>query len=183
MTESMAKMIFFATMFSSFCSLARWELGFPGGSDGKAFTYNPADLSSVSGLGRSPGGGHGNPHQFSCLENPHGQRSLAGCKELDTTGRLSTAQHIRKQINLKRDVKERCVCVCVYVCVCVCVCVCVWDWLIHWLVREHFSPSRVVRCRIWRLLESRATFASILKDPGTGHSVHHQNPRGEPLQP
>ena len=28
------------------------------------------DLSSVSGLGRSPGGGHGNPFQYSCLENP-----------------------------------------------------------------------------------------------------------------
>ena len=42
------------------------------------------------GLGRSPGGGHGNPLQYSCLENPHGQRSLAGYspwghKELDTT--------------------------------------------------------------------------------------------------
>ena len=47
-------------------------------------------------LGRSPGGGHGKPLQHSCLENPHGQRSLAGyspggCKEWDTTERLSTA--------------------------------------------------------------------------------------------
>ena len=133
--------------------------GFPGGSDGKESTYNAGDLGSIPGLGRFPGGGHGNPFQYSCLENPHGQRSLVGYspwgrKESDMTDRLSTAQHIRKQRNLKRDVKERCVCVCVYVCVCV------WDWLIHWLVREHFLPSRVVRCRIWRLLESRATFAS-----------------------
>ena len=30
------------------------------------------------GLGRSPGGGNGNPFQYSCLENPHGQRSLTG---------------------------------------------------------------------------------------------------------
>ena len=29
-------------------------------------------------LGRSPGGGHGNPLQYSCLKIPHGQRSLAG---------------------------------------------------------------------------------------------------------
>ena len=29
-------------------------------------------------LGRSPGGEHGNPLQYSCLENPRGQRSLAG---------------------------------------------------------------------------------------------------------
>ena len=43
----------------------------------------------------SPGGGHGNPLQYSCLENPHGQRSLAGYspwghKELDMTKQLST---------------------------------------------------------------------------------------------
>ena len=36
------------------------------------------DPSSILGLGRSPGGGHGNPLQSSCLENPHGQRSLEG---------------------------------------------------------------------------------------------------------
>ena len=71
-------------------------LGFPGGSDGKESAYNAGDLGLICGLGRSPGGGHGNPVQYSCLENPHGQRSLAGyhpqgCKELDTTGQLSTA--------------------------------------------------------------------------------------------
>jgi len=45
-----------------------------------------------------PGGGHGNPLQYSSLENPHGQRSLAGYspqgrKESGTTERLSTKQH------------------------------------------------------------------------------------------
>ena len=30
------------------------------------------DTGSVPGWGRSPGGGHGNPLQYSCLENPHG---------------------------------------------------------------------------------------------------------------
>ena len=48
----------------------------------------------IPGSGRSSGEGHGNPLQYSCLENPHGQRSLAGYsplhrKELDTTERLS----------------------------------------------------------------------------------------------
>ena len=61
---------------------------FPGGSDGKESVCNVGDLGSVSGLGRFPGGVHGNPLQYSCLENPHGQRSLAGYspwghKELD----------------------------------------------------------------------------------------------------
>ena len=32
----------------------------------------------IPGSGRSPGGGHGNPLQYSCLENPNGQRNLAG---------------------------------------------------------------------------------------------------------
>ena len=55
------------------------------------------DAGSVPGSGRSPGGGHGTPLQYSCLENPHGQRSLAarspwGHRESDTTARLSTAQ-------------------------------------------------------------------------------------------
>ena len=54
-------------------------------------------LGSIPGLGRSPGGGHGNPLHYSCLENPHGQRSLVddspwSCKESDTTEQLRTAQ-------------------------------------------------------------------------------------------
>ena len=62
----------------------------PSGSDGKESTCNVGDLSSVPELGRSPGGGHGNLLHYSCLENPHGQRSLAGyspwgSKELDVT--------------------------------------------------------------------------------------------------
>ena len=54
-------------------------LGFPGGSDGKKFSFNVGDLGSIPRLGRSPGGGHGNPLQYFCLENPHGQRNLEGC--------------------------------------------------------------------------------------------------------
>ena len=74
-------------------------MGFPGGSNGKESACSVGDLGSIPGLGRSPGGGHGNPLQYSCLENPHGQRSLAGCspwghKELHMTERLSTAQGV-----------------------------------------------------------------------------------------
>ena len=55
---------------------------------------NERDLGLIPGLGRSPGGEHGNPLQCSCLENPHGQRSLVGyspwChKESDMTELLS----------------------------------------------------------------------------------------------
>ena len=53
-------------------------MGFPSGSDGKESAYNAGDLGSVPGLGRCPGGGHGNPLQYSYLYTPHGQRSLVG---------------------------------------------------------------------------------------------------------
>ena len=51
------------------------------------------DSGFTPGSERFPGGGHGNPFQYSCLENPHGLRSLAGyspCghKELDMAERL-----------------------------------------------------------------------------------------------
>ena len=54
---------------------------------------NSGGMGSIPGLGRSPAGGHGNPLQYSCLENPCGQRSLAGFspwgrKESDTAERL-----------------------------------------------------------------------------------------------
>ena len=52
-------------------------------------------LGSIPELERCPGGGHSNPLQYSCLENPHGQWCLAGYspwgrKESDTTEQLST---------------------------------------------------------------------------------------------
>ena len=46
-------------------------LGFSGGSDGKESACNVGDLGSIPQMGKSPGGGHGNPLQYSCLENPH----------------------------------------------------------------------------------------------------------------
>ena len=65
-------------------------MGFPGDSDGKESSCSAGDLGSIPGLGRSPGRKHGNPLEYFCLENPHGQRSLVGYspqgrKESDTT--------------------------------------------------------------------------------------------------
>ena len=48
-------------------------LGFPGGSDGKESACNAGDIGDanlIPGLVRSPGEGHGNPLQYSYLENP-----------------------------------------------------------------------------------------------------------------
>ena len=53
-------------------------LGFLGSSVGKESPFSVGDLGSIPGSGSSPGVGHGNPLQYSCLENPHGQGSLAG---------------------------------------------------------------------------------------------------------
>ena len=89
----------------------RMVLGVPGGSDGRESACNTWDLGSVPGLGGSPGGGHANPLHYSCLKNPHGQRSLAGyspwgCKELDTTEWLST--HIMEMVYRNQHFYVRC---------------------------------------------------------------------------
>ena len=65
----------------------------PGGTESKESAYSAGDPGSIPGSGKSPGEGNGNPLQYCCLENPHGQRSLAGYflwgrEELDTTDRL-----------------------------------------------------------------------------------------------
>ena len=71
----------------------------PGSSVGKEFALNEGDLGLIPGLGRSPAG-YGNPLQYSCLENPHGRKRLAGYspwghKELDMSEHLSTAHAFR----------------------------------------------------------------------------------------
>ena len=72
-------------------------MGFPGSSDGKESTCNAEDLGSIPALGRSPGGGHGNSLQYSCLENPMNRgawwTTVHGVTESDMTERLSTGQH------------------------------------------------------------------------------------------
>ena len=70
----------------------RWERIHLQCSDGKESTCN----GLIPGLGRSPGGGHDNPLQYSYLKNPHRQRSMAdyspwGRKDSDMTERLSIA--------------------------------------------------------------------------------------------
>ena len=76
--------------------------GFPGGSDGKEPILNTRDLASIPGSGRSPGGGNGNPLQYSYLENPMDRGAWRatvspwGHKELDTTEQLTLSlSHIK----------------------------------------------------------------------------------------
>ena len=74
-------------------------MGSPGGSDGKESACSTGDLGPITGLGRSPGGGHGNPPPYSCLENPMGrgawQATVYGVVKSQT--QLSNqAQHMDK---------------------------------------------------------------------------------------
>ena len=77
----------------SFCISLCLFGGFPGGTVVKNPPVNAGDArdaGSIPGLGRSPGGGHGNPLQYSCLENPMDREALRGyspwgCKEPDIT--------------------------------------------------------------------------------------------------
>ena len=58
------------TILAVFMNTAPIQGDFPGGSDGKASVYNAGHPGSITGSGRSPGEGNGNPLQYSCLENP-----------------------------------------------------------------------------------------------------------------
>ena len=73
-------------------------MGFSGGLVGKESACNAGDLNSIPGSGRFPGEGNGNPLQYSCLDESHGQRTLAGYspwghKESGTTEPLNMHAH------------------------------------------------------------------------------------------
>ena len=82
-----------------------WE--FSGDSDGlkKKFTFNTGDLGLIPRLGRFPGGGNGNPLQYSCLENSIDrggwQATLHGDhKELDTTELLTLSLGYKSKLEI-----------------------------------------------------------------------------------
>ena len=52
-------------------------VGFPGGSVVKNLPVDAGDAGSIAGSGRCPGGGHGNPIQYSCMENSRQRRLVS----------------------------------------------------------------------------------------------------------
>ena len=91
-------------------------MGFPGGADGRESVCSAEDLSSTSGLERSPGEGNGYPLQYSCLENSmdresHGQRRQAGyrqwsCKQWDTTEQLTFSLFLGIHLGLSQQCRH-----------------------------------------------------------------------------
>ena len=79
-------------------------LGLPRWLRGKESTYDAGDTGSIFGSGRSPGGGHGNSPQYSCLENPMDRvawwATVHEVAEIQTRlTRLSTAQHVQNVLD------------------------------------------------------------------------------------
>ena len=79
--------------------------GFPGGSDGRESACGAGDWDLIPGSGRSPGGGHGNPHQYSCLENPMDRGAWRATVHGVTKNRTRlNDQHIGCQFEGCRDI-------------------------------------------------------------------------------
>ena len=77
----------------------------------KNLPTNTGDAGWIPGLRRSPGVGNGNPFQYSCLENPHGQRRLVGYrpwghKESETIEQLSKNRSSRFRVRTKERLKK-----------------------------------------------------------------------------
>ena len=90
--ESPALQVDFLHLSHQGCSICLFAL--PWWLSDKESATNAGGLGLIPGSGRSPGEGNGNPPQYSCQENPRGQRSMAGCspqghKESDMTDRLN----------------------------------------------------------------------------------------------
>ena len=79
-------------------------MGFPRSSAGKESACNAGDLGLISGLGRSPGEGNGNPFQYSCLENP--MDSLAGYS-LWGSKKLNMIEQLLLSLSFKGKKEER----------------------------------------------------------------------------
>ena len=77
--------------------------------NGKKSACNERDMNLIPGSGRSPRRGNGNPHQYSCLENPmdRGAWWATVAKELDTTERLNSCCGRSKLIQHRNGITQR----------------------------------------------------------------------------
>ena len=90
------------------------ELDYPshlsfGGSDDKESAYNSGDSDLIPGLGRSPGGGHENPLQYSCLENPHGRGTWRATVPGGSQESMTRLSHWTRTSHILQDLR---LCIC-----------------------------------------------------------------------
>ena len=117
------------------------------------------DSGSIPGLGRFPGAGCGNPLQYSCLENPHRQRSLAcyrpwGHKELNTTEATNTSQ----QQNTNKEVQR------------------IPLFNIQAVLKAFLTPHNPVPCTKWTINSKQPAGEKKKKKDGTRwHWINHQD--------
>ena len=128
-------------------------MGFPGGTGGKESTCNAEDLrdlGSIPGLKRSPGGGHGNPLQYSCLENPidrgawwataHGvAQSWTWLKWLSMHARSYSVVHIQYPVITTMEKIRQCVYM--YVCVYIYVYIKLNHLIVHLKLTQHCKST------------------------------------------
>ena len=75
---------------------------------GKDSTCNTGDVGLISGLGRSPGGGHGNPNQYSCLETPMDRGAWrATVHSMAESDMIEATEYIQREAELGDKKKER----------------------------------------------------------------------------
>ena len=96
------------------------------------------DVGSIPELGRSPGEGHGNPLQYSCLENPMDKGAWRAAVH-----RVSKSQTQLKQVSIYIYIY-----IYIYMCVCVCVCICVCILFIFFPIMVYHKIWNIVPCGI-----------------------------------
>ena len=73
----------------------------------KNLPANVGDVGSIPGSGRSPGGGHGNPSQYSCLENPMDRGACRATVHGVTTSQTQLSMHTgRPQEKIPKCVQD-----------------------------------------------------------------------------
>ena len=136
--------------------------GFPGGSSGKEPTYQckrHKDVGLVPGWGRSPGGGHGNSLQYSCLENPMDRRNWWATVHRVThsqtwLSRLSTHAHIWQLHEFGSFRVLHCLVLGFFLCMCFChLCFPLLSWFHgpRWLLE--LQPSQISSRKVNRVRE------------------------------
>ena len=75
---------------------------------GKDSTCNTGDVGLISGLGRSPGGGHGNPNQYSCPETPMDRGAWrATVHSMAESDMIEAIEYIQREAELGDKKKDR----------------------------------------------------------------------------